>query len=84
MFDSTDHHRPSLSADVRMVLAVNGQKLTVGHLAPDYVLLDNPIDHPPTDAEICLTVDGRQERWPVRLVEGLSTTKPKAVIVSRS
>ncbi|MEX1027446.1 MAG: hypothetical protein WD049_05495 [Candidatus Paceibacterota bacterium] len=50
------------SADVRMHLSVNGHVLSIGHLGPGYVILDTPIDHPPTDAEIRMSVDGKESR----------------------
>ena len=68
------------SADVRMFLSVNGHILTIGHLGPDYLILDNPIDHPPSDAEISLSVDGNESRWRVKLVDGLSAAQCRAPI----
>lgn len=68
------------SADVQMHLSVNGHLLRIGHLGPDYVILDNPIDHSPADAEISMFVDGRQQRWRVRVVEGLSASQHRARI----
>lgn len=61
-----------------MHLSVNGHVLTIGHLGPDYVILDTPIDHPPANAEISLSVDGKTNRWPVRLVDGLSANCPRS------
>jgi hypothetical protein len=68
------------SADVQMHLSVNGHVLTIGHLGPNYVILDNPIDHPPTDAEISLSVDGKQTRWRIKLVDGLSASECRSRI----
>lgn len=68
------------SADVQMHLSVNGHVISIGHLAPDYVILDNPIDHPPCDAEIFMSVDGKESRWRVKLLDGLSASQPRSRI----
>ncbi len=72
--------RPSHSADVRMHLSVDGHTMSIGHLGPDYVVLDTPIDHPPSDAEISLSVDGSKSRWKVRLIDGLSASQARSRI----
>lgn len=78
---STIHReKASHSADVRMHLSVNGHILSIGHLGPDYVILDNPIDHPPSDAEVSLSVDGNETRWQVKLVDGLSASQTRSRI----
>ena len=56
---AADHEKLAHSADVQMRLSVNGHVMSIGHLGPNYVILDNPIDHPPADAEISMSVDGR-------------------------
>ena len=68
------------SADVQMRLSVNGHTLSIGHLGPDYVVVDAPIDHPPSDAEISLSVDGKESRWKVRLIDGLSASQGRSRI----
>jgi hypothetical protein len=55
-----------------MQLCVNGQVFSVGQLGPDFLILDDPADHPPAEAEITLSVDGRQRRWTVRLPDGIA------------
>jgi hypothetical protein len=65
------------SADVRMQLCVNGHVFKIGQLGPDFIILDNPIDHPPADAEIAMSIDGRQRRWSVHLPEGVSAGQLK-------
>jgi hypothetical protein len=72
--------RASHSADVQMHLSVNGHTLTIGHLGPDYVVVDAPIDYPPSDAEISLSVDGKESRWTVRLIDGLSASQARSRI----
>jgi hypothetical protein len=35
-------------------------------------MLDDPADYPPGGAEIRMSIDGRERRWPVQLPEGIS------------
>jgi hypothetical protein len=61
-------------------LCVNGHVFSVGQLGPDFLILDDPADHPPGDAEIVLSIDGRVKRWPVQLPDGVNTGKPETRI----
>jgi hypothetical protein len=63
------------SADVRMHLRVNGRTVGIAQLGPDYLIVDNPINHPPSDAEISVSIDGNLQEWPVYLPEGLTPDK---------
>jgi hypothetical protein len=58
-----------------MELHVNGRILAIGQLGPDFLILNNPADHPPAAAEIALSIDGRVKRWPVQLPDGLTAGK---------
>lgn len=78
--DTVDQRIPSHSADVQMHLSVNGHKMSIGRLGPDYVVLDASIDCPPTDAEISLSVDGKESHWEVRLLDGLSASPTRSRI----
>ena len=64
--------RPAHSADVRMQLHVDGHTLTIGHMGADYVIVHDPIDHPPAEAELLLAIDADASGWPVYLPEGIS------------
>jgi hypothetical protein len=55
-----------------MRLFVNGSVLPVAQMGPDFLIVESPIDHPPTDATIELRVDTNERRWKVRLPNGLS------------
>jgi hypothetical protein len=68
------------SADVRMELHVNGHVLPIGQLGPDFLILREAAEYPPTDAEISLSVDGRMRRWRVRLVDGIATERVRTRI----
>jgi hypothetical protein len=59
------------SADVRIDLAVNGHVLSVAKLGPGFVVLRNPIPHPPAEAELTLSIDGYERRWRVELIDGI-------------
>ena len=63
------------SADIRMRLNVNGFVLPIGQLGPDFIILRDPTEHPPADAEIVMSIDGEESRWNVHLPEGNSPGK---------
>lgn len=63
--------RGTHSADVRNALAVNGHVFSVAELGPDFVVLRNPIPHPPAEAGLSLSIDGHEERWRVELIDGI-------------
>jgi hypothetical protein len=58
-----------------MHLHVDGRTFAIGQLGPDFVILRNPADHPPSDAEISFSIDGRLRRWRVQLPEGIVASK---------
>lgn len=70
------------SADVRIQLIVNGHILPVAQLGPHFLILRNAIDHPPTDAEIVMSIDGDVKQWPVRLPAGIAVGKVETPIVN--
>jgi hypothetical protein len=75
--------RQSHSADVHMELHLNGHTLTIGHMGPDYVIVDKPIDHPPAEAELVMSVDADVSRWPVYLVDGVSSSARRIQLARR-
>ncbi len=68
------------SAQVRMELRVNGHVLRIAQMGRDFLMLKNPIDHPPAEAEIYLRIDESESRWRVRLVEGISPENRKTKV----
>jgi hypothetical protein len=64
-----------------MELRLNGSVLAISHLGPDYLIVTEPIDHPPARAEIVMSVDGKQSRWAVQLPAGLSATSRRTNIL---
>jgi hypothetical protein len=65
------------SADVRMHLHLNGRVFSIGQLGPDFIILRNPADNPPADAEIAMYIDGRERRWTVHLPAAVAVGQPK-------
>ena len=74
---------PSHSASVEIILSLHDRQLRIGHLGPNYLILDDPINAPPSDAQISLSVDGVTTRWSIHLPEGLSAADPRAPIALR-
>jgi len=62
------------SSRVSMQLLVNGSSIRIAQMGPDFLLVDKPIDYPPCEAVIVLSVDDSERRWPVRLPQGLTAT----------
>jgi hypothetical protein len=60
------------SAEVHMHLRLDGHILPIAQLGRDFLILTTPIDHPPADAEIDMSIDGVKRRWLVRLTDGLA------------
>jgi hypothetical protein len=65
-----------------MELRVNGAVLPIAQLGPDFLILKQSIDHTPVDAEIAMWIDGREDRWSVRLADGLRAEQRRARIAS--
>jgi hypothetical protein len=58
-----------------MSLSVEGRVLPIAQLGPDFIILEKSADHPPAEAEIRLSIDGRERRWKVFLPDGLTAGK---------
>lgn len=54
-----------------MQLSVNGHVLSIAQLGPDFIMLDDPPDQPPSDGEIAVWIDGYERRWNVHLPDGI-------------
>jgi hypothetical protein len=59
---------------------VIGSTLAVAQLGPDFLILRQTIDHPPTEATIVMRVDAKERRWSVNLPDGLSANRERAAI----
>ncbi|MDA1053859.1 MAG: hypothetical protein O3C40_25705 [Planctomycetota bacterium] len=60
------------SATVKASLHVDGDTLNVAQLGPDFCIVREPRNYPPTNARIELTIDGRAETHDVFLTDGIS------------
>ncbi|MFO1483833.1 MAG: hypothetical protein U1F71_10785 [Verrucomicrobiaceae bacterium] len=65
------------SATVEMHLDIEGVRHDISHMGPEFVILPRPVNCPPCDAVVSLSIDGRLKQWPVRLPEGISETTPR-------
>jgi hypothetical protein len=63
------------SANVRLTLVVDGRSFKLAQTGPDFVILREPMDLPPSEAEIVTDIDGQVERWRVHLPEGAHSDK---------
>jgi hypothetical protein len=63
-----------------MQLLLNGCILPIAQLGPDFLVLKTPIDHPPADAEIAMSIDGHEDCWRVHLPEGIKSERRKTAI----
>jgi len=68
------------SAQVKMRLLVNGSSIPVVQMGPDFVLVNEGIDHPPADARLVLQVDESERGWNIRLPNGISSGSKRVVI----
>jgi hypothetical protein len=75
---------PGQSADVRIHLLVNGCVLPVAQLGPKFLLLRTPVDHPPCEGEMVMSIDREERRRGVFLPDGNQVGSRKTVIVSRA
>lgn len=83
MSTQPEERRPH-SADVQMHLRLNGRLFTVTHMAPGYVIVDDPVDYQPCEGELTLSVDGRLKRWMVLLSNGMSRSAQRVNISRRA
>ena len=65
-----------------MRLLVNGLSLPVLQMGADFLLVDQPVNHPPTIASVVMSVDDSERRWNVRLPLGLSAQSNRVAIES--
>lgn len=70
------------SAFVNMQLLINGGAVRIAQMGPDFLLVDEPFDHPPADATIVLKVDESERRWNVHLPQGISAGSERVAIAA--
>lgn len=67
-----------------MHLVVDGAKLPIAQLGPDFVILAETAACRSGHAEIVLRVDAAEERWNVELPDGLAAAGERTRIVNLS
>lgn len=70
------------SARVKMRLLVNGGSIPVLQMGPDFLLVEEPFDHPPGNASVVLRVDESERSWGVHLPNGISSSSKRVAIVT--
>jgi hypothetical protein len=65
-----------------MQLLVNGNSIRVVQMGPDFLLVEEPFDHPPADASVVLQVDQSERRWNVLLPNGMSVGSRRVAIAA--
>ena len=55
-----------------MHLIVNGRTFDVGQLGPDFVILRDPSDHPPAEAEITFSIGHPTANFPVQVTASVN------------
>jgi hypothetical protein len=67
-----------------MRLLVNGLSLPVAQLGPDFLLLDEPVNHEPATATMVMQIDSSERRWNVRLPNGISADSARVQLAAAS
>ena len=70
----------SHSALVTLELHAAGKCIPLAQIAHDFAIPVEPIDLPPCEAEILMTIDGRPTRMPVSLHEGGQASKRRIAL----
>ena len=68
------------SAQVKIQLLIDGGSVPVSQLGPDFLLLDEPFDHPSGNAGLVLQVDQKERRWAICLPNGISASSNRVHI----
>ena len=63
-----------------MRLLVNGLSLPVLQMGEDFLLVDQPLNHPPVTASLVLRVDESERCWTIHLPAGLSAQSNRVAI----
>ena len=70
------HH----SAEVALSLITAHGTIRLAQIGPDYVIVAKPLDLPPCDAEIVMLIDEFEQRWPVRLIDGIRSSDEQTAV----
>lgn len=67
-----------------MRLEIDGVRVPIAQLGPDFVILTEPASSAVRRGEIALQVDSTEERWTVELPDGLARPGERTRIVNLS
>jgi hypothetical protein len=68
------------SVQVDMTMLKDDICLVISQMGPDFVLLKNPIDHPPSAVTLIMRIDNSERYWNVLLPDGISANKERVQI----
>ena len=71
------------SANIRLQLLVGDQIFPLAKIGPESIVLREAIELPACEAEISMSVDGREHRWQVFLTDGAVPFDTAIQIMSR-
>lgn len=63
-----------------MRLYLNGSVHVIAQLGPDFMIMADAPTYPAAAAEISVTIDGDETRWPIRLPQGIDPHTPRTPI----
>ena len=69
-------------ARVKMRLLVNGGSIPVLQMGPDFLLVEEPFDHPLGNASVVLRMDESERSWGVHLPNGISSSSKRVAIAT--
>jgi hypothetical protein len=65
-----------------MRLLVADSSVRVVQMGRDFLVVDEPFDHPPADARLVLQVDQSERIWNVLLPQGISSASKRVSIAA--
>lgn len=77
----TPSGRSGYSSKVTLDLIWDGGRISLGQVAPDWIMARTPCDLAPCDAVIVIIVDGDEQRHAVHLPQGMSKHISKTPVV---
>ena len=68
------------SSIVEMALTVDGVSHRVAQMGGDFIILETPVDIPPTKGSLTLEIDGEPEAWQVFLPKGVKKDRARTPV----
>lgn len=68
------------SSIVEMALVIDGVSKRVSQMGGDFIMLEQPQDHPPTHADLTLDIDGDLQKWRVFLPKGIQKDRAETPV----